>query len=113
MTAKPRLTDLFDPARSNLEWLQLFYASCCDGVWEGEFGASLDTTDAPGWSFVFDLRGTALSVGESAPEQKLPAPRGVEAWLEDDEFHAECGAHGLDAMLGAFRAWATGRLKAA
>jgi hypothetical protein len=104
------ISDLLKTETSNLEWLQLYYASCCDGVWEAEFGFALDTTDGPGWSFVCDLRGSALSVGETAPRQAVSAPRGIEAWVEDDEFHAECGVQGLDPMLGAFRAWAVARL---
>ena len=42
----------------NLQWLQNFYASLCDGLWEHGYGCNLDTLDNPGWKFIFELNGT-------------------------------------------------------
>ena len=37
-----------------LQWLQEWYLSQCDGMWEHGYGISIDTLDNPGWKVVVD-----------------------------------------------------------
>ncbi len=43
------------PTDDELAWLQLWYASRCDGSWEHEFGVTVETCDNPGWLVTIDL----------------------------------------------------------
>ena|ERR1700744_3956873 len=43
---------------SNLEFLQDWYSSNCDGDWEHSFGIKIETLDNPGWTITVDLENT-------------------------------------------------------
>lgn len=43
-----------------LESIQQWYQSQCDGDWEHSYGIKIDTLDNPGWSVSVDLEGTEL-----------------------------------------------------
>ena len=43
---------------SNLEFLQDWYSSNCDGDWEHSFGIKIETLDNPGWAITVDLENT-------------------------------------------------------
>lgn len=111
---KPTLTDVLSSEATNIDWLTKFFAYHCDGAWEHEFGMSLDSLAIPGWGLVVDLRGTVLEgtgVNRNSLKETSKSEHDfIEAFLEDDEFHATCGPFNLDAMLGVFREWATKRL---
>ena len=38
-----------------LEWLEDWYSSHCDGDWEHQYGVEIATIDNPGWSVTIDL----------------------------------------------------------
>jgi uncharacterized protein YjbI with pentapeptide repeats len=111
---RPSLADVLSADGANIDWLAKFFAYHCDGAWEHEFGMSLDSLAIPGWGLVVDLRGTALEgtgVNRSNLKETSKSDHDfIEAFLEDDEFHATCGPFNLDVMLGLFREWATKRL---
>jgi len=94
----------------NLRWLQTFYTSLCDGLWEHGMGFTIETLDNPGWSLKFDLAGTSF--------EKLDGPK-IERGqhLEEDgpdwiilkkgttAVSGVCGPAKLDEMIGEFRSW--------
>ena len=43
-----------------LQQLQAWYASQCDGDWEHEYGIKIENVDNPGWSVSIPLAGTEL-----------------------------------------------------
>jgi hypothetical protein len=43
---------------NNLEFLQDWYSSNCDGDWEHSFGIKIETLDNPGWAITIDLENT-------------------------------------------------------
>jgi|TARA_B100000029_G_scaffold216980_1_gene214740 hypothetical protein len=94
----------------NLQWLQNFYASLCDGLWEHGYGCNLDTLDNPGWKFIFELNGTPFEKA-SGLDVRLGEHVDVEGpdWIilekGDHVVHGVCGPTKLDEMLGLFRAW--------
>lgn len=42
-------------AADELEWLEQWYASRCDGRWEHDKGVSVETIDNPGWRVMIDI----------------------------------------------------------
>ncbi len=40
---------------NELEWLEHWYSSRCDGDWEHQYGVEITTIDNPGWSVTIDL----------------------------------------------------------
>ena len=43
---------------NHLKWLESWYQSKCDGVWEHTFGIKIETLDNPGWLVKIDLSDT-------------------------------------------------------
>ena len=41
-------------------WIQEWFFSQCNDVWEHSYGIKIDTLDNPGWSVLVDLHGTEL-----------------------------------------------------
>ncbi len=95
---------------SNLEWLQKFYLSLCDGEWEHGYGFAIDNCDNPGWLFKFELTDTVYAQF-AGPEISLGEHQLEEGhdWLvlkrEDTSIKGACGPLKLDALLGEFRGW--------
>jgi hypothetical protein len=97
---------------SNLEWLQRFYLSLCNGDWEhGEVGCKIDNVDNPGWSFEFELADTVY--------EDIPGPdvaKGAGSADDDPDWvflkkvgskiDGACGPLKLDELIGEFRKWA-------
>ena len=44
---------------SDLEWLEDWYASHCNGDWEHQFGVQIETFDNPAWGLRLELEGTS------------------------------------------------------
>jgi hypothetical protein len=90
-----------------LERLQQWYLEHCDGDWEHQHGASIETLDNPGWRVRVDLRGTPLLVRSwSRTEQHRTTDDWVVTWVEDAQFQIACGPLNLGEGLASFLAWA-------
>lgn len=98
--------------QSNLEWLEDFYLSLCNGDWEHGYGFSLENIDNPGWHFAFEVTDTFL---EAQVFEPLLLERSEEDWvhcrLEDDKWMGVGGARNLNEIIGYFRNWADAELK--
>jgi hypothetical protein len=95
---------------SNLEWLQQFYLSLCNGDWEHQYGCKIDNVDNPGWKFEFDLTDT---VYEDIPGPDVRFDEDLTSdgpdWLflkkVDSKIDGACGPLKLDEVIGQFRKW--------
>lgn len=91
---------------NELDWLQRWYLSQCDGDWEHGYGLDIGTLDNPGWRLRINLVGTEL---EARPFERLEHHRGEHdwtvCWVEDNQFHAACGPLNLTKTVGIFRNW--------
>src|SRR4051794_7188647 len=92
---------------SAFDFLQHWYASQCDGVWEHEFGVTIETLDNPGWSVKIDLKKSKLSGKNFEPisisNTELDWSR---CWIENEVFRIACGPRNLDQALRVFMDWA-------
>jgi hypothetical protein len=95
----------------NLEWLQQFYLSNCNGDWEhGLGGCTIDNVDNPGWSFKFELADTAYE-GAPSPDVRIgedvtgDGPDWIFLKKEGSKIEGACGPLKLDQLIGEFRAW--------
>ena len=90
-----------------LEGIQRWYESQCDGDWEHEFGVRIETLDNPGWSVEIDLAGTPLADRPFAPIEDMAPPR---EWLScrvsEGRFRGAGGPPMLGRILRAFLEWA-------
>jgi hypothetical protein len=82
-------------------WLQLWYASQCDGDWEHDEGPRIETLDNPGWLVRIPLAGTELE-GKTFPV--IDRRESDRLWLScqvtDTRFEGAGGPHlGLRARL--------------
>ena len=96
---------------SNLEWLQQFYLSLCNGDWEhGVGGCDIGNVDNPGWSFKFELADTVYESIEG-PQIKMGADQTGDGpdWVflkkVGSAIEGACGPLKLDELIGEFRAW--------
>ena len=95
---------------SNLEWLQRFYLSFCNGDWEHGYGCTIENVDNPGWSFKFELVDTVYEDLEG-PDVSLGADQTEDGpdWLflkkAGTVIQGACGPLKLDELIGEFRAW--------
>lgn len=90
-----------------LEKLQGWYASNCDGEWEHARGVEITTLDNPGWSLEIDLAGTPL---ESRRMEAVKIDNGPEDWIycsvDDQVFRAATSPQNLTRAMGLFFAFA-------
>jgi hypothetical protein len=91
---------------NNLQWLQNFYKSNCNGEWEHTYGIKIDTLDNPGWMISIDLRETIF---ERYQFNELRIDRSKDNWiickLENGVFKGNGGAGNLEEIIGIFRNW--------
>jgi hypothetical protein len=104
----------------SLEWLEGWYESQCNGVWEHRQGIRLETLDNPGWLLTVDLNGTEFARDSDLAEQIIcltgdpPSAangnRGTAPWLDcrvrDGRFVGAGSQGQLRRLLETFRAWA-------
>lgn len=90
-----------------LDRLQAWYATQCDGDWEHEYEIHIGNLDNPGWTVTIPLSGTEL---ESVPfaEVKDMAPQRdwLRCWVEGGEWHGVGGPLMLRRLLRHFLEWA-------
>ena len=92
---------------NELQQLQDWFRSQCDGDWEHGNGIKLETLDNPGWSLDVALEDTHL---EDTPFEKVWVERSDSDWLyavvEDRVFRGRGGAGNLAEVLRTFIDWA-------
>jgi hypothetical protein len=92
---------------NELERLQEWFASHCDGDWEHGNGVRLTTLDNPGWALDIQLDGTEL---ENAPFQTVRRERSESDWvhcsIEGHVFCARGGTANLSELVRTFLDWA-------
>lgn len=90
-----------------LERLQKWYFSQCDGDWEHYQGVSIENIDNPGWMVNIDLSDTELDAKEF---ELLRSIRTEENWIlcrvEDNTFKGDGGPFNLVEILNVFLTWA-------
>jgi hypothetical protein len=93
-------------AESELDWLQRWYKSQCNGDWEHQRGIQIGTLDNPGWRLSIDVHKTVM---ENRPFQQVKAQRNeddwIHCWIEGTKFHAAGGPLNLSEAIATFRAW--------
>lgn len=89
-----------------LSWIEDWYCSQCDGLWEHDYGVKIDTLDNPGWSLTVDLKGTPK---ESANVSQTKIERNETDWIHyfvrEARFEASGGSKNLEEMLCIFKDW--------
>lgn len=90
--------------RANLDWLQDWYASQCDGDWEHGWGIKIENIDNPGWSIVIYLEETHLEL-KSMDVTKIDRTDDdwFHVWVRDRTFEGAGGARNLNDLIQAFR----------
>ena len=96
-----------------LEWLMTWYQLNCDGHWEHQYGIKIETLDNPGWSMKIDLQGTPKS-GSVLPYKLVERTESdwVGVSVTDNKFDVAGGPGNLLEMIGLFKDFVEGRLKA-
>jgi len=82
-----------------IEELQRWYESQCDGDWEHEFGVKVGTLDNPGWMVDIDLEGTSL-------EDMEPERDWISCDVRENTFRGRGGPLKLGRILRVFLDWA-------
>jgi hypothetical protein len=94
-------------ANQELEALQTWYRSQCDGDWEHTYGVKIETLDNPGWAVLVDLELTEL---QDRPFSAVQLERSEADWIHarvrDQKWEAFGGPLNLPEMLALFNSWA-------
>ena len=89
-----------------LTWLQNYYKSLCDGLWEHQYGFKIDNVDNPGWRLDFDLTYTEM---EDVPFSYVRIDRSEHDWVhckvDEKVFQGNGGPQNLVEILVIFRNW--------
>lgn len=90
-----------------LAWLQNWYASQCDGMWEQEKRIQITTLDNPGWRVKINLKDTVLMGKKISIKEKGKSDNDnwIDYWVKDDVFEAAGGSRNLVDILNVFRRW--------
>jgi hypothetical protein len=98
---------------NELERLNNWYVSRCNGEWESDQGITLESCDNPGWWLKISLKGTGLEtkkfseVSENIGKDGHPT---AESWLhcyiEDGKFNGSGDPGRLPQIISAFLDWA-------
>lgn len=92
---------------SDIQRLQEWYASQCDGDWEHEFGIRIENLDNPGWSVTIPLSGTELEdVPFAEIKEMAPGRDWLRCWVENGEWNGVGGPFMLQRLLSQFLNWA-------
>src|SRR5688572_21068277 len=90
-----------------IEELQQWYESQCDGDWEHDFGMRIGTLDNPGWSVEINVVDTPLDGRDFAPVVDLaPEREWMKCHVSEGRFHGVGGAPMLGRILRVFLDWA-------
>ena len=92
--------------QSELEELQQWYLSQCDGDWEHTYGVKIGTLDNPGWHVEIDLAETGLENRAFAPITELaPEAAWVDCKVAEAQFRGAGGPAMLARILRTFLDW--------
>ena len=90
----------------NITFLQKWYKSQCNGIWEKDHGIIIRTVDNPGWRVTVDLRNTEL---EFKKFEMLEVERTEEDWyhcfIRDYKFEEASSPQYLGFILSQFCKW--------
>ena len=92
-----------------LQQLQDWYSSQCNGDWEHTYGVKIETLDNPGWSIEIDLRETDLAERSFAPLSRGDTEDDsdwIRCKVEHEKFMGAGGSNNLAELLRAFLTWA-------
>jgi hypothetical protein len=92
--------------RDNLEWLDDWYQSQCNGDWEHSQGVRLEPLDQSGWRLTIHLAGT--SAANTSPQcLNLDTPCGewINCSISADRFQGSGDPRKLEQIIGIFRQW--------
>ena len=94
---------------NELQRLQDWYRSQCNGDWEHSFGVKIDTLDNPGWMIKIDLNETELQRKHYEPLSRGDSDADAD-WIvckvESGQFVGYGGANNLDEVIRTFLTWA-------
>lgn len=93
---------------NELQRIQEWYSSHCNGDWEHTYGVRIDTLDNPGWSLEIDLRETELDSRAFTPISRGDSEDDadwVRCRVESGKFVAHGGAATLTELLRTFLDW--------
>ena len=89
-----------------IERLQEWYISCCDGDWEHEFGIHIGTLDNPGWSVSVDLERTKLMNAQFEPiREDISESDWLHCWVANAKFEGRGDPSKLARILIVFLDW--------
>jgi hypothetical protein len=92
---------------NNLDWLQQWYISHCNGEWEDYYFIKIETLDNPGWVVKIDLGETEL---ENRAYERFMVEESEDDWIDcsvkDGSFVGAGDPTKLDMILTEFRRWA-------
>jgi hypothetical protein len=89
-----------------LEELEAWYESQCDGDWEHDFGLAIGTLDNPGWMVDIPLEGTQLEGRTfTAVEDLAPERTWIVCKVSEGVFRGRGGAPMLGRILRVFLDW--------
>jgi len=90
-----------------LEFLESWYLTQTNGIWEHARGITIETLASAGWMVTIDLIETPLEDRSMTPLREDRSPRD---WLacrvERNQFLGQGDAQKLGAILGVFQKWA-------
>jgi hypothetical protein len=91
---------------NNLEWLEDFFQSLCNGDWEHGHGVRMETLDNPGWFIELDLSDTVFS--DVLFDSKVLLRTDTD-WIhcvkEEQMLRCAGGVRNLNEILGVIRDW--------
>ena len=92
---------------SELDRLQRWYLSQCNGDWEHTYGVTIENIDNPGWTLTVQLADTSL---QDIPFETRIVNRSDLDWVHctvsEMRFRGSGGAQNLNEILGVFLDWA-------
>jgi hypothetical protein len=92
--------------QSELEELQRWYLSKCNGDWEHTYGVKIGTLDNPGWHVEIDLAETSLEERNFSPISHLsPDADWIDCKVVDRQFRGAGGPAMLGRILRTFLDW--------
>jgi Immunity protein 53 len=92
---------------NELQRLQEWYASQCNGDWEHTYGVTIDNLDNPGWWVKIELADTDLQDAIFSPIKDLRSEADwVECNIELLVWHGYGGVGNLTEILNVFLTWA-------
>lgn len=92
---------------NELDRLQKWYLSQCNGDWEHTYGVTIENIDNPGWTLSVQLADTSLHESNFEPRS---VQRSDADWIHcavsDMQFRGSGGAQNLTEILRVFLDWA-------